>query len=358
LLHALAWLIFNSYQMKNFPAFFAAFFLFLLKLTAQNAGGISVFEMLTHQDYLEITLESDFKGLIKAKNKDEYQPAVLSFKDASGNPMSLEIQIKPRGKMRRRVCNMPPLKLKFPKEIKGKGEIPYRTLEMVEICQHTKDYEQFVLREYVAYKLFNMLSNNSFRIQLVKIDFVDKGSKRGPMDGFGFLIENNDEMAERLNGKIIEPENIGRKVPTSQEKELFCLFQFMIGNTDWYITTTHNLDIFSKRDSILPIPIPYDFDYSGFVNTPYAVPNDHFPLKYVTERFYMGPCRSEAETKKTIQIFLDKKAQLIQYCKEFPYFSKSSRKHTVNYLESFYDIIESKGALNQHILNNCDQWTH
>jgi hypothetical protein len=344
--------------MKTKLAFAAFFFIIIIKLTAQNADGISVFEMLVHQDYLEITLQADFKGLIKAKNKDDYQPAILDFKDASGNPMSLEIQIKPRGKMRRRVCNMPPLKLKFPKEIKGNGEVHYRTLEMVEICRNIKDYEQFVLREYVAYKLYNILTDNSFRIQLVKIDFVDNGSKRGPMDGFGFLIENNDEMAERLNGKIIEPESIGRKVPTSQEKELFCLFQFMIGNTDWYMTTTHNLDIFTKRDSVLPIPVPYDFDYSGFVNTPYSVPNDHFPLKTVTERFYMGPCRSEAETRETIQLFLDKKSQLIQYCKEFPYFTKSSRNHTVNYLKSFYDIIESKGALRQNILNNCDQWTH
>ena len=149
-------------------------------------------------DGIEVNL-IDLENLKKNKNRDDYQPASLSFTDENGQLISWDLEIKPRGKMRRRVCAMPPLKLKFPKdEVKAQGLAKYRTLEMVEICNSGKDYEQYVLREYVAYKLYNMLTNNSFRVQLVKVDFQDAEAEKIPMDGFGFLIENNEEMAERL----------------------------------------------------------------------------------------------------------------------------------------------------------------
>ncbi len=299
--------------------FLTIFLLFLIEnLLAQQEDKQSIFQLLQRTPHLEITLKSDFKNLKKNKNRDDYQPASLSFTDENGQLISWDLEIKPRGKMRRRVCAMPPLKLKFPKdEVKAQGLAKYRTLEMVEICNFGKDYEQYVLREYVAYKLYNMLTNNSFRVQLVKVDFQDAEAAKIPMDGFGFLIENNEEMAERLGGKILEPESIGRRLPDTKERELFNLFQFMIGNTDWWATTAHNLDIFSRRDSVVPFPIPYDFDYAGFVNTPYAVPNDKTPLKYVTERYYQGNCRTEAETQETIQVFLDKKTEMLNTVRSF-----------------------------------------
>lgn len=331
-------------------------FVFTVSTFAQSSSKKkSVFQLFQTDDYLEIMLESDFESLVKNKNKDDYQPAVLTYNDEDGNPVKWELEIKPRGKMRRMVCTMPPLKLKFPKsEIKAQGLAKFKTIEMVEICNPSKSYEQFILKEYVAYKLYNMLTDNSFRVQLVKIDFVNTGSKHTPKDGFAFIIENNDEMAKRLGGKIIEPVSINRTLPDSQEKELHCLFQYMIGNTDWWYSTAHNLDIFSRKDSIMPIPIPYDFDYSGFVNTPYAVPNDRLPIKFVTERFYQGHCRSKEETKETIQIFLDKKAEMLKYCCEFPYFTKYSRKQAVKYLNSFFAILENESSIERKIIGTCD----
>ncbi len=325
-------------------------------LLAQSSDKQSVFELFQTEDYLSITLESDFQNLKKNKNTDDYQPAVLSYQNKDGGTVRWEIEIKPRGKMRRMVCTMPPLKLKFPKAaIKEQGLDKFRTLEMVEICDQGNDHEQYVLREYVAYKLYNMLTDQSFRVQLVKIDFKNTSSKGTPMDGFAFIIENNDEMAKRLRGKIIEPQSIGRRLPNTQEKELFCMFQFMIGNTDWWTSTGHNLDIFGEEtDTVKPIPIPYDFDYSGFVNTTYSVPNDKVPIKYVTERFYQGPCRTEAETKETIQVFLNKKGEMIKYCQDFPHFSKYSKKHVIKFLNTFYKIIESPAGIKNQLFKNCD----
>ena len=336
-----------------------AFFLLLLPLSAfllaQSASKPTVFELFQTEDYLSITLESDYQNLIKNKNRDDYQPAVITYTDEDGKPVRWELEIKPRGKMRRRICSMPPLKLKFPKsEIKAKGLAKFKTLEMVDICNPTPAYQQYVLREYVAYKLYNMLTNQSFRVQLVKVDFINTGGKKEPMDGFCILIENNEEMAKRLGGKIIEPVSINRKVPNSSEKELFSMFQYMIGNTDWWYATAHNMDIFCKLDSIMPIPIPYDFDYSGFVNTTYSVPNDKIPVKYVTDRFYIGPCMPSETTKKTIQLFLDKKADMLKYCNDFPYFTKYTRKSTIKYLKSFFATIEKESGIKNSIYKTCN----
>ena len=332
-------------------------FLMVAFLIAQSSSKATIFQLFQTDDYLSITLESDYKKLEENKDKDEYQPAVLTYTDEKGELISWDLEIKPRGNMRRRICTTPPLKLKFNKsDLKEQGLAKIKTLEMVDICKSTKSYEQYVLREYVAYKLYNMLTDNSFRVQLVKVDYKNNANKCTPMDGFGILIENNDEMAKRLEGKILDPASINRNVPDSQEKELFCLFQYMIGNTDWWFSTAHNLDIFSRIDSVFPIPIPYDFDYSGFINAPYSIPNDRTPLKYVTERYYQGPCMPLGETKKTIQIFLDKKEEMLSYCREFPYFNRESRKHTVKFLESFFEIIERDTGIKRKIVGTCGHY--
>jgi hypothetical protein len=324
---------------------------------AQNNIKPSVFDLFETDSLLEMTLKTDYQNLLKSKFKDEYQPAILSFKDETGTNVNWEIELKPRGKMRRKVCNTPPLKLKFPKDdLKEQGLSKYHTLEMVEICQNNKNYEQFVLREYVAYKLYNMVTQRSFRVQLARVVYENTGKRGAPPESFAYIIENNDNMAKRLGGHIVEAQSVGKKLPNTQEKEVFAIFQYMIGNTDWYYTTGHNLDVFLMPDSVTHIPIPYDFDYAGFVNTPYSVPNDRVPIKNVMERFYMGPCRTESETKESVQLYLNKKEQMLSYCEAFPYFNRYSRRHTLSYLKSFFNILENHNKLKYEMMGNCGYW--
>jgi hypothetical protein len=71
------------------------------------------------------------------------------------------------------------------------------------------------------------------------------------------------------------------------------LFEFMIGNTDWFIQNRHNLEFVVVPGHNLLVPIPYDFDYSGLVNAPYAVHHTSLELPSVEIRYYQGWCYSE-----------------------------------------------------------------
>ncbi|MFQ5446307.1 MAG: hypothetical protein ACE5FF_05185 [Saprospiraceae bacterium] len=317
----------------------------------------SIFEILQREDYVELTLETDFKTLIRHKRAKKYQPAKLSYFDNDGLPQTWDIEVRTRGNMRLQVCSLPPLKLRFSKkELAAKGMRKHHTLKMVISCRGAKGFEQYVLREYLAYQLYNILTEQSFRVQLAKVKFTDTGGDKAPSDGFAFLIEDDDEMAERCNGKIISGNVFSSRVLNTGECERFSLFQYMIGNTDWYIYSAHNIKLFGENGTSTPIPIPYDFDYAGLVNTPYAAVNDRVPIAHVSERYYQGFCRRKEDTRRTIQLFLDKKEELIGYCEQFPHFDDRSRKYVLKYLRSFYKIIEHPKRLKREILQKCNQW--
>lgn len=311
----------------------------------------SVFEMLRKAQPFEMTLETDFKYLKNKRNTADYLPAKLSFVDIEGNVHNFEIEVRPRGNMRRNACDIPPLKIKFPG-----SSADSKTLKMVAICKESGYYEQLVLREYVAYRLYNIMTRQSLQVQLVKMKFNDTGGKDTPGESFAFFIEHHDEMARRNEGKILDQHHISMRVLNTAEYERLCLFQFMLGNTDWLAFTGHNLKVFGVPGTSSPVFVPYDFDYSGFVNAAYAVPDKRLGLPDVTDRYYLGLSRPEEESMETIRLFLDKKQEMLAFCEDFPYFDKQSRKHTLKYLNDFYNIIEHPKKSKRWVFGHCDRW--
>jgi hypothetical protein len=309
------------------------------------------FESILREDSLQIQLVTDFKVLRKARNTKDYQPAELHYTDNKGTYTELDVEVRPRGKMRRRLCDVPPLKIRLPGDREGS-----RTLKMVSLCQNTRQYEQYLLREFFAYKLYNMLTDVSFRVQLAKVKFVDSNGRSAPMESFAILLENEKDLARRVHGfelssGVAEPERL-----RSAEVELFCLFQYMIGNTDWFTVTGHNLMILGLEGKERPVLVPYDFDYSGLVNSPYATPDKRLKLPDVTARYYQGMKRDEAATSQSIQYFLSKKQEVMDYCESFPYFDKRSRNHVRKYLEGFFETLEQPKKWKREICQHSDLW--
>ena len=80
------------------------------------------------------------------------------------------------------------------------------------------------------------------------------------------------------------------------QSALAALFQYMIGNTDFSMVASvegedccHN-GILLTGDSPGYYYVPYDFDFAGIVDAPYAEPNPRFKLRGVTSRLYRGHC--------------------------------------------------------------------
>ena len=127
----------------------------------------------------------------------------------------------------------------------------------------------------------------------------------------------------------------------------------MIGNTDYWIHTRHNIDIVSLHENEL-IPIPFDFDYAGIINTPYAIPSAQLPIKTVKERFFKGSCKSTNDYKETIELFNDKKPSIIDLFNNTVYLDKKFKKTSVGYIEEFYDIINDPKKFSKYLVETCE----
>lgn len=323
-------------------------------LSRDSARLPTVFQYFFQENALDVTLELDFEELLREKGRNAFRPAQFRYLDKTGTAQKTPVEIKPKGHSRRTICDIPPIKVKFPKAfLAANGLQSMATLELVVICKDEPGYEQFVLREYAAYRLYNILTGNSLRVQLLKLKFQQTGKKSPSAEGFAFFTEPEGELAERLGGKVIEPTRISPKGLEPDEFDLLSLFEFMIGNTDWYVYNRHNLATLLVEGDSLPIGVPYDFDYSGFVHTPYAQPAERLKIPDVTVRYFLGLCRQPVEWAPTLQLFRGKKAEMLGFCEQFPYFSKTSRKYTTGYLEDFFELLDDPQKVKDKIVDHC-----
>jgi hypothetical protein len=317
-------------------------------------------ESIARDSFLLLGIESDFDEMLRQKKKKKWQTAKLFFRDKDGKEQIVEAEIRPGGISRQEICEWPPIKIKVsPKYLETAGLRPSGNLEIIVSCREFEEYRQLVLLEYAAYKIYNLLTDISLHTQLTKIKLLDS-KKTGRLkleDSFAFIVEHPTEMSYRLGAKLLEPRKNTR--PNTLEHldfDIACMFEFMIGNTDWYPYNNHNIDFITLPPKSRLVPLIYDFDGSGLVNAPYASPHHTLPIKTVRERYFMGLCRNEAETAATLQHFRDKKGAIIGFIETFPHFSKSSRKYALNYLNDFFEIIEDPKKTQKEILNDCGKW--
>ena len=188
-------------------------------------------------EILEMVLTTDIKKLLKNKKSDEYQEGEITL-----NGQKYPIRLKARGNNRRETCSFPPITLNFSKtNFEDKSFDQLNKLKLVNSCSMQLSYEQYILREYMIYRTFNLLTDKSFRVRLLRIEYVDSNEKVKTVTRYGFVIEDQFKMAERLNGIIIKSTGIKDRSTNRQHMVMLSIFQFMIGNTDWTLATLHNV---------------------------------------------------------------------------------------------------------------------
>jgi hypothetical protein len=133
------------------------------------------------------------------------------------------------------------------------------------------------------------------------------------------------------------------------------IFQYFIGNTDYSIAGRHNVKLIKEIDPFkkYPVPVPYDFDYAGIVNTHYAVPTETLGTKNVTERYFLGPCRTDKEYNKALLLLLENKYKIIKLIEEFQFLNKKDKNEMVKYLTSFYERVDMNSFIPAEILSTC-----
>lgn len=313
-------------------------------------------DLFNDSKVLNITLESDFKNLVKRKFKDEYQEAIITLMFSDSVRVTRNIKIKPRGHMRKNTCHIPPLKLNFPKKqafIKQLQE--FDKMKIVLDCKKGNIYEQYILLEYYTYKIQNIISDYSLRARLVSVKHIDTSGKYKESTRFAILLEHIDQLAERHGCIRIETKNI-RDLSTDRETLTDAyLFQYLVGNTDWSIPGMHNIYMLKSKDPAKPKPyvVPYDFDYAGVVDALYAVPNEQLGTESVRERVYRGVCLPEADLINAKERILKKKQDINQLIQNDQLLDKRIKQSTVKYLNEFFLILENQKLFSRDIVENC-----
>lgn len=334
---------------------FLLFLLSLLFISANSKDESSIFQHFQRDSILKITFETNLGQLIKKKFKENYQEAQLSYLDSAGMEQTKTLKVRARGNSRKSTCFYPPLKLKFAKADLQAMDLKSNFNKLKLVCQCRKGglYEQYLIKEYLAYLLFNEVSPMSFRVQLVELNFVDTAGKIKPFTSYGFLIEPAEEMAARFDGTPYRASVLNPKYTLPEQTNLISLFQYMIGNTDWAIANNHNIFSFRSYRYSLPVCVPYDFDYAGIVNTIYAVPSEKLSIENVTERLFRGICRAEGTYESVAQSFITRKDAFYKVIENCSQLTSKSRKWMIKYMDDFFQIIESPRSLENSVVGYC-----
>lgn len=354
----------NCSTLKTLSSFTSVFLFLFISSSSIGSGldsakAVSEAPLFSADDPLEMTLVIDMRHMMKDDAEEpEYTEGQLILHQENEADQNFSIKVRPRGYSRRffDFCNFPPLKLNFKKkEVKGTVFDGQDKLKMVSYCKDIDLHEDYILKEYLIYKMYNCITPYSFKVRLIKINYKDINDKGREITRYGFLIEDDDIMAAR-NGGIVSEALISTHDRCERSAlDAFTLFQFMIGNTDWWIARPkqHNIKLV-VLDKGAMIPVPYDFDYCGLVNAKYAVPPESLPISNVTDRYFRGYCRLPGTYETIIDRYNERKDKIYQTVNDFDLLREGQRKTIVHYLDQFYDIVNNPKALKRKIYNNCE----
>jgi hypothetical protein len=226
-------------------------------------------------------------------------------------------------------------------------------LKLVTHCRDRDSYEQNVLEEFLAYRIYNVLTEVSFQVQLVRITYVDSSEHDDPLTRLGFLIEDEDAMALRVDGTMLEVAAAPAEQFQQHQAGLMYVFQYSIGNTDWSMTHFHNVKV--MRVGMDYLPIPYDFDFSGLVDAPYAGPNQAIAhlLDNVRQRLFWGRCNPAIDYSVIFAHFIEHQETILGLARTQPWLDERNRRAATEYLEEFFSTLANERRADRSIVKAC-----
>ena len=302
----------------------------------------SIFDVMNHTEVLDMTIETNLTFLKENRRTNEYQPAKIQFRDKDKIEQNWNLKVRLRGNFRRLNCtDIPPLKLNFKKsELEKAGLSKFDDLKLVTTCIEDKEEAKNALfKEYLTYKLYNSLTENSFRVQLLRLTYRDTHTGK-KTKSWGFLIEDTAQMRDRIGAEKVE-QLFGFKAHQFDENsvKMTSLFQYLIGNSDFELAVSKNVKIVEKNGRL--ISIPYDFDFAGLVEAPYAVPNPDYELTSTKDRVFLGYKEIVSDLHSMLYVFKGKEKEFEKIIRNFKLLSVIEREEMTEYLDSFYENMEN-----------------
>jgi len=292
---------------------------------------------------LSMTLTTNIKQIRKDKGDDApYRWATLTY-DSAGKPAQMPLKIRTRGIWRLRNCTFPPIRLNFSdKATKNTLFDDLENPKLVSYCKDTDPYEQYILQEYQLYRIYQLLTPVSHRVRLVKLAYVDSASQKKESERYAIVVEDPNQMANRNLARIVKIKGAGPSDLEQKELALAYMFEYLIGNLDFSFNGLHNTELLATTDGRM-LPVAYDFDFSGAVNTSYAVPPPDYGVPNVRTRKFLGYCELRDEFPAAVAVMQEKKDAIYAlYHDEIGKLMKPDVvRETLEYFDDFYKDVRT-----------------
>jgi hypothetical protein len=307
-------------------------------------------ELYKDQTPLEIKLGYSNKDLNRNTDDSTFITTSMSYFH-NDKWLDIEVNLRARGNFRRNKCYFPPVKMKIKKaQYSGTLFDGNKTMKLVMPCLIENENNDNVLQEFIAYKIYEKISPFHFKTKRVNIEFTEpRGKKIKTFQLKGFLIEDDKRVAKRHEGKVMERfiHPMAMQHLTSVQN---AFFQYLLGNTDFSVAYQHNGKLLYVDNEI--IPLPYDFDMTGWVNPSYATVNTTLGINSVKDRKYRGFKREKQYFDEVREQFIDKKDSIMYMVGSYESeFSDPKEFQTmIEFMGSFYDILEDNSKFEKSIV--------
>lgn len=328
--------------------FFAMILIFPIASTVAQE---SLFES---NEIIDIKMAFSIKDLRSTTNDSTFTDEVVWVKSSDGEWEEMPIELRVRGNFRLNNCYYPPLRMKIKKKTrKGTMFEENKSIKLVFPCSRSKSAESYLAKEFMAYQLFEEVSEYIFETRMMRVTFIDEDKKDSEEVMLGFFLEDDDDVADRFDGEIVDDKKILGTLLEDLPAVRHDFFQMMIGNTDFSGLFKHN-----SKTLMLPgeklVPLAYDFDMTGLVNPPYAQVSNLVDIESVTERLYRGFCRKKEVFYTVRDEFLQKENRIFEVVSNYEqYLSSGQYRESVRYLEDFFNILKNDKAFEKQIVLAC-----
>ena len=306
---------------------------------------------------LTVTFTTNF-GHLRTDKGDAapWRAATMTYVGADGKPVVVPLRAKTHGIWRLKHCVLPPIRLNFSNKLtKGTVFHDVQKPKMVSVCKNQDGYEQLVLKEMQLYRVYQAITPMSHRVRTLRIAYTDSASGKVEATRYAFVIEDPDELAERLGGSMTKTKGASADDMDAEPLAVAFLFEYLIGNLDFSFNQLHNGEVVIKRDASLAIPVAYDFDFSGAVNAPYATVDPQFKSRRITDRVYRGYCAIGPANPAVVALFQQQKPAIyaLYHDDVGKLLSPEVVRESLAYLDEFYDEIKTPKDAQDNVFRNC-----
>ncbi len=327
-----------------------------------SGGEPKPLKLFESAETLSIEIEAPWRRLQRdARNQDPY-PATMTWTDETGRTVTVPVTVGRRGLTRQVVCPFPPIRIRMEKEdVKGTTFRGEKSLKMVTHCDKGDRFEQYYIKEYLAYLMYNRVTDLSFRVRALDVKYAESEGGSSQSGRFAFVIEDDSDVAKRNGMKKmglydIDPEQLE---PVTGSR--YALFQYMIGNVDWASLggpgsekCCHNAELIGAEGATENlVAVPYDFDSAGLVDAHYAAPPEGLPIRQVTDRLFRGFCAHNSTLQQARQEFLGLESDMYAIVNDEPRLSSRNNKIITRFLDEFFEVLKDDGAFEEEITGSC-----